>query len=151
MNREFLRQVGIFRPYPNEVPLRLLQGPAEQFEDVLAGLGAPARQTSQGPSRVQELKFLRVAKHPDVAPEDGIAAYVVRARNATEFALDYLYVDPPFRQRGLGRWLLGHAIGLSESKGARVICVPHAGDCEFLTRYGFARTDTEYRFTLTPE
>ncbi len=71
-------------------------------------------------------------------PEDGIGAYVVRARSATSFALDYLYIDPDYRQRGLGRWLMGHAIGLSESKGARELTVAASTDCDFLQRYGFA-------------
>ena len=101
--------------------------------------------------RVQELKFLRVAKHPDVAPDDGIAAYVVRARSAIEFGLDYLYVDTEFRHRGLGRWLLGHAIGLAESKGAREITSMQAPDCAFLARYGFVNDGERWRFTLRPE
>ena len=156
MDREFVRGISIFRPYAGEAPLHLLEPGYSQhlFDDALAALGEPARPVGRrGPTRIQELLFVRVAKHDERSHQESVAAYVVRARSATSFELQHLLVDPFFRGRGLGRWLLGHAMGLSETKGARELVVlgDHPLQARFLSTYGFQQTPEGWLFTFTPE
>jgi GNAT superfamily N-acetyltransferase len=156
VDREFLRGISIYRPYGGEAPLHLLEpGYSEQlFDDALAALEQPARPVGhRGPMRIQELLFMRVAKHDERTEQESVAAYVVRARTAISFELQHLLVDSDFRGRGLGRWLLGHAIGLAETKGARELLVvgEHHQQAKFLSTYGFVQTPQGWIFTFTPE
>jgi len=144
VNMDFLRQVSIYRPYATEVPLPLFEPglSAGCFDDAIAALQEPARPVGErGPLRVQELLFMRVAKHSERQPDEAVAAYVIRAQTTTCFELQHLLVDPHFRGRGLG----------SESKGARQLVVHGHSDCLFLQRYGFQTTDTGWSYTFTPE
>jgi hypothetical protein len=50
----------------------------------------------------------------------------------------------------VGRWLLGHAIGIAESRGGRVVDAPDAAG-EFFLGAGFVREDGRFRLRLTPE
>jgi ribosomal protein S18 acetylase RimI-like enzyme len=52
-----------------------------------------------------------------------IGVYALAQLDATTFELMNIAVAADYRGIGLGRWLLGHAIGLSESLGARTIDV----------------------------
>lgn len=156
MDREFLRGISIYRPYGGEAPLHLLEPGYSQhlFDDALAALEQPARPVGyRGPMRIQELLFMRVAKHDERTEQESVAAYVVRAQSATSFELQHLLVDPDFRGRGLGRWLMGHAIGLAETKGARelVIVGENPQQASFLNRYGFTQTAQGWQFVFTPE
>ena len=75
--------------------------------------------------------WTRVAKLDDVV----IGAYEIERPSALRFRIKALWVDPAHRGNGLGRWLLGHAIGTAESQGAREIEAP--ADVPFYARYGF--------------
>ena len=143
--QEFKPQdVNIYRPYPDDIPweLLLLADPDE--------------------SRIYEYAdadYMRVAKLED----ESIGVYVVRALSPTVYELCNLAVAPAWRRRGLGRWLLGHAIGIAESKGGREIVVsipvpggghappPSAGWRGLFERTGFVAGDRELRLVLTPE
>ncbi len=52
-----------------------------------------------------------------------IGVYALAQHDATTFELMNIAVADAFQGTGLGRRLLGHAIGLAESKGARVVDV----------------------------
>jgi GNAT superfamily N-acetyltransferase len=131
--------VHIFRPYPDEVPWELLAA-AGVDEAVLAA--------------VLDLDFLRVAKHRGRI----IGAYGIRPQTATRYELVVLIVAEGYRRQGLGRWLLGHAIGLAETKGGREIVTRWGGREgrdrgaeRFLARMGFEPDDAGLRLVLTPE
>ncbi len=91
----------------------------------------------------------RVAKLEDAV----VGAYEIERTSATRFRVKALWVDPDHRGNGLGRWLLGHAIGTAESQGAREIEAP-AG-VAFYEHYGFPRPGADGPnasvLTLTPE
>ena len=118
------RQVPIHRPYPDEVPWSLLAD------------GCAAA----------DLNLMRVAKI------DGkvVGVYAVAKVSALHYRITALVVAERHRRQGLGRWLLGHAIGICESNGAREISAPRAGSRLF-AQHGFAPTDQGHRLLLAPE
>jgi ribosomal protein S18 acetylase RimI-like enzyme len=94
----------VFRPYPEELPWDLL--------------------LDADPSRARVESYLsdaltRVAKLGD----EVIGVYALVRHDPTTFELMNIAVREAYQGSGLGRRLLGHAIGLAESKGARVIDV----------------------------
>ncbi len=94
----------MLRPYPEELPWELLLE------------ADPSR------SRIESYlddELTRVAKLDDAV----IGVYALKRHDATAFELMNIAVAQSHRGTGLGRRLLGHAIGLAESKGARVIDV----------------------------
>lgn len=131
--REFRPQdTDIYRPYPDEIPWELLQLADPDEERVRDYVDAD---------------YTRVAKYRGEA----IGVYVVRALTPTRYELCNLAVAPAFRRRGLGRWLLGHAIGLSETKGGREILVRNPPLEGLFERCGFVATGDDLLLTLTPE
>ena len=87
-----------------------------------------------------------------VAKVDGrvIGAYRLAQLAETRFAIKAIAVREAYRGRGVGRWMLGHAIGIAELKGARVISTPLAA-AEFFAKVGFERQGSELRLTLAPD
>lgn len=132
-------EVQLFRPYPDEVPWELLaEVPVDE---------ALLREAL-------ERNLLRVGKHEGRV----VGSYAIGPRTPVCFELIALVVADGCRRRGIGRWLLGHAIGLAETKGAREILArrcagPGAAAAErFLGRAGFRPDDGQtLRLVLTPE
>lgn len=93
--------------------------------------------------------WTRVAKVDDAV----VGAYEIERVSALRFRIKALWVDAAFRGKGLGRWLLGHAIGTAESQGGREIEAP-AG-APFYRCYGFRPSGDEgpdiSLFVLSPE
>ncbi len=60
-----------------------------------------------------------------VAERDGVVVgfFVVRRLTAHEWDLDALFVEPAFLRRGVGRWLMQHAIAAAREAGARALLV----------------------------
>ncbi len=126
------RDATIYRPYTDEIPWELLQ------------LGDPDEDSV---ASYADADYMRVAKfNNEVA-----GVYVVEAQTPLRFALRNLVVAPDFRGKGLAAWLLGHAIGLSESKGAREIVISRARPRGLFTRVGFELRDEGLLLTLMPE
>lgn len=122
--------VTVYRPSPGEVP-RDLVGADAPLDDVrIAKVGGPGSESHGSPSRV-------------------VGAYRLVQLDAETFAIRALGVYPAYRRAGIGRWLLGHAIGIAESRGARVIDAE--GPPEFLQPVGFQPRAGGYRLVLTPE
>ena len=116
------RAAHIVRPYEGEYPWELL--------------------LESDPSRARVEGYLsdeltRIAKVDDVA----IAVYALARRAPTHFELMNIAVREDYRGCGLGRRLIGHALGLAESKGARVVDVGTANssldNLAFYQRNGF--------------
>lgn len=120
------RDYPIFRPRENECPYELL------------GLSV---------GEVVDLDFIRVAKHHD----DVVAAYKFKQLSSLVFEIEGLGVSRPYQHRGLGSWMLAHAVGIIESKGGREVIV-QTPCCQFLGRLGFEATGTNVaRLTLVAD
>lgn len=112
--------VTVYRPFPGEVPTDLVGSNAALDDVRIAKLGG------------------RV-----------VGAYRLARVGADRFEVVALAVYPPYRRAGIGRWLLGHAIGLAESRGGRI--VEAVGPACFLESAGFVRCVERFRLRLTPE
>ena len=126
-----LRDIEVFRPYSNEIPEELL---IDHFDQRTAALGLAA-------------EMIRIAK----LGEQILAVYAMDRGDGATYLLHALAVAPSARQRGLGRWLVGHAIGVAESKGARHVLVKVKQGGRFLRRIGFVEDPRGMRFDLIPE
>ena len=122
------RDARIFRPYPDEIPWELLPDDAAKV-----GYRDDAR--------------MRVAK----LGAEVIGVYVIEPVNELCYRVLELAVAPGYRSHGLGRWLLGHAIGLAESKGAREILVRGQSRRRFFAGIGFVEDGADLKLVLTPE
>ena len=80
---------------------------------------------------------------------DEIGVYELKPLAATRFRIVGIRVREDFRRRGIGRWLLRHAVGTAESSGAREIEAPLIGS--FFEHHGFRREGDVLRLKLTPE
>ena len=118
------RKVPIYRPYADEMPWELL----------------PDRLAAPDPN------LTRIAK----LGGEVIGAYAIEPVNALHYRITALVVAERHRRQGLGRWLLGHAVGICESKGAREISAP-ATRSQLFAKRGFERTGESQRLLLTPE
>ena len=131
--KEFRAQdVHIYRPYPDEIPWDLLLA-ADPDEDRVYGYA--------------DADYMRVAK----LDHEAVGVYVVQALDPLRFELCNLSVAPTHRNKGLGRWLLGHAIGISETKGARELLLRGAPLRGLFERSGFVSTGQDLLLLLTPE
>ncbi len=123
---EHPRDYPISRPHEDEIPTKLL----ELSDD------API-----------DLDNIRVAKNGN----EVVAAYLFKRLSPLQYAVEAIGVVCSHRQRGLGSWMLAHAIGMIESKGGREVIVRRSR-CGFLERFGFVRGGCdELRLTLTAE
>ena len=132
MSRFLPSQIPIYKPYRDEIPWDLLLA-ADPDE---ASVNAYAH-----------TEFMRVAKLEDAV----IGVYVVEALTSTRYQLRNLSVAEGYRRQGLGGWLLGHAIGLAETKGAREIFVASTPLRGLFVKIGFVVVETDLLLTLTPE
>ena len=131
MNHFVTKQISIYFPYEAEVPHELL---------ALGGL--------QQPLPAELPPFIRVAKFE----ERVIGVYLLETEDGVRFSLESLAVEEAFRGRGLGSWLVGHAIGVAESKGGRRVWLPESRYTGSLfDRLGFAREASIYELEITPE
>jgi len=128
----------MFRPYRDEVPWDLL---------VNTGAEAGAGADEDALAAVLELDLVRVAKLAGRV----VGAYGIRPLTPTRYELVALVVAEGWRGKGFGRWLLGHAIGLAESRGGREILVRGQRPAAFLRRFGFEPAGADLLLELTPE
>ncbi len=115
------RDVDVYPPYPDEDPAHLVG---------VAGDG----------------ELVRVAKL------DGrvIGAYRLARTGKVRYAIKAVVVAEGYRGCGVGRWLLGHAIGIAELKGGRVVDAPRIAE-GFFAKVGFGPAGSYLRLRLTPE
>ncbi len=124
-----LRAVEVFRPYPGEFPDELFASAGSDEIDY------------------RNVEFVRIAKYEGAI----IGAYAMRVDTRERYVLMSIVVDQRVRKQGLGRWLVGHAIGVAESKGARSLFVPYQANRRFFARIGFAQDGSGLRYDLVPE
>ena len=117
-----LREVEIFRPYNNEFPEQLLLDAGVSEDDL---------------HYWSDAEMLRVAK----LGEQMLAVYSMD-RQGTDYLLHGIVVDPRYRKQGLGRWFAGHAIGVAESKGGRLVWLTQSGGSRCFLRMGFERAES---------
>ena len=133
MNSFVTKEVSIYYPFPDEFPHALLES---------GGVGA---------ERLRNLEsepFIRVAKVSD----EVVGAYLLTQQDDPQrFRLEGLAVEEGFRGRGLGSWLVGHAIGVAESKGGRHVITARAYAGELFARLGFAAEGERWHLEITPE
>ena len=77
--------------------------------------------------------------------------YAMAPGDSVTFELFGVVVHPSVRKQGLGRWLVGHAIGVAESKGARHVRFAQKKATRFFGNIGFVGEETGQRFDLIPE
>ncbi len=127
------REIRIYFPYPQDFPKALL---------TLSGLADPLVEAA----RAEPL--LRIAKHRDTA----IGVYLLVKESVEQFRITALAVQPEFRGRGLASWLVGHALGVAETKGAReVVCMNHTAVNRLLPRLGFVERAGDWQLEIQPE
>lgn len=127
-----LRAVEIFRPYASELPEALLE---------TAGL------SDEVIDQWLESETLRVGK----IGSDVLGAYAMDRIDITNFELHGVIVEPRWRKQGLGRWLVGHAIGVAESKGGRHLHVKTTGASRMYARLGFIPNGEQHTFDMIQE
>ena len=122
------QDLRLFRPYSDEWPWHF-------FEDC--------------PEIVppDDLDLLRLAK----LDEELVGLYALSRLDSASYRLDLLFVAGAERRQGFGRWLLGHAVGLAETKGGRRIHYAGGQSLEFFRRFGFAADANGLRYDLIPE
>ena len=91
--------------------------------------------------------FIRVADFDDAE----VGFYMLYCQSSNIYVLHALVVKEHLRGRGLGSWLLGHAIGLTESKGGRQLLSYSLKSKGFLRSKGFASDENFLRYTFLPE
>ena len=126
------REIEVFRPYPNEMPEDLLWAEGYDDTEVQTCLAA---------------EMVRVAKRGD----EILALYSMASGDGRTYLLHAVVVAPGVRKQGLGRWLVGHAIGVAESKGARHVRVGSNKGSRFFRALGFVPDTEGQRFDLIPE
>ena len=127
------RQIRIYYPYPEDFPLALLQQ---------AGLTAPELEAA----RTEPL--LRVAKF-DGRP---VGVYLLVREGTDRFRMRGLAIAEDFRSRGLASWLVGHSLGVAETKGGReVVSAHHDALAGLLQRLGFVLQNGEWRMEIVAE
>ena len=127
-----LRQIEIFQPYNNEVSEALL------FEADMEEAAVDVWLASD---------LVRVAK----LGEEVLAVYAMDKGDGKTYRLHGLVVATKVRKQGLGRWLVGHAIGVAESKGARHVLFTSKQASRFFGAIGFVPDDEGQRIDLIPE
>ncbi len=119
--------LSILRPRREEIPWRLLCLDARD----------------EGASDITSL--MRIARRDDVADGVVLGGYLLAApqRGGLAWQILRLGVLPEARCQGLGYWLMAHAVGVAESRGASGIFVSLREDHparKLFLRYGFEPT-----------
>lgn len=126
------REVEVYKPYSNEAPEALLMD--EGFSDV----------------QIDEwlaCDLLRLAKRG----EDVLGLYAMNIADGETYQLLGIVMAPWARKQGVGRWLVGHALGVAESKGGRHVLFAGQAKRRFFGAIGFVSTELGQRFDIIPE
>lgn len=123
------RDTEFYRPQLDELPNALKIGLQQMLAD---------------DHRHFDMEYTRVLgyRHPEAQAMVVLGLYSMMQVSEIHFELRKWRVVEEYRRQSFGRRLLGHALGLAESKGGRRVTVSVPSDrsreIEVLTRYGFA-------------
>jgi len=126
------REIEVFKPYSNEAPEALLMN--EGFTDAQIDIWLDS-------------DLLRVAKRG----EEVLGLYAMNIADGETYQLLGIVIAPNARKQRVGRWLVGHALGVAESKGGRHVMFAHQRSGRFFTAIGFVTVDGGQRFDILPE
>ena len=127
-----LRDFGVFRSDPAALP--------ESMATTLATI-APAPEVLRV-AKLGERVIGGYAMHEPLSIDEQVAR---------TFSLAMVMVEPDCQGNGVGRWLIGHAIGVAESKGGRHLEARFSGPADFFIGLGFRAADEGFRFDMYPE
>lgn len=127
-----LRDYEVFRGDPAALP--------ENMAAVLSSLVRPPDVLRV--AKLGELIIGCYAMHEPTPIDDQVAR---------TFSLAMVMVEPNYQGNGVGRWLVGHAIGVAETKGGRHLAVQLAGPAAFFVGLGFQATAKGFQFDMYPE
>ena len=125
-----VRNIEFYRPEPGDIPWDLLvRGSAHHSLEKL--------------EQILDMDYTRVANR--IEPAATIGVYSMQCIDAERFELISVAVAPEVEHQLVWRRLLGHALGLAESKAAREvaldICADNLRALDTAERYGFARRE----------
>ena len=112
-----------------------------QPQDLPADLSAIYAQTVAADTaqilRVVKLNDMIIAGYAMHGPLAHRSARGDSASGDTDYVLQMVAVQEQYRHQNVGRWLMGHAMGVAESKGGRGLKVPHTAHQDFFLALGF--------------
>ena len=127
-----LRDYEVFRGDPAALP--------ENMAAVLSSLVRPPDVLRV--AKLGELIIGCYAMHEPTPIDDQVAR---------TFSLAMVMVEPNYQGNGVGRWLVGHAIGVAETKGGKQLAAQLAGPAAFFEGLGFQATAKGFQFDMYPE
>jgi len=127
-----VRSFDVYPPQRGELPIKLFAPP--HCEDFYR----PAEPPSE---------FVRIAKNP----ENVLGIYELDRVEKGLFRIRSLIVDRSFRRQGVGSWLLGHAIGVAESKGGRQVDLKNNIAKNFFRKFDFYEVEGNLQYDLIPD
>jgi len=144
-----VRNIEFFRPKACDIPWQLLASGA-------------ANHSLNELEQVLDMDYTRVANR--IEPAATIGVYSMLPIDEQRFELISVAVAPEIEHQLVGRRLLGHALGLAESKAVLEVmlsvCADNSRALDTTQRYGFVRCESAkqqrsdrvaLRFELTPE
>ena len=127
------RDYEVFRGDPTALPAKMAEiyGAIEPPPDVLRV------------AKFQQQVIGCYAMHSPQSPD--------AAGKPVPFELGMVMVLDAYQRNGVGRWLVGHAIGVAESKGGRELRVPLPGPAEFSEGVGLRQVPGGLHYAMYPE
>ena len=124
-----MRDFEVYPPFRDELPLDLYGPPHLNIEC------RPATPAAE---------FIRIAKNQQKI----FGIYELDRSDKGVFVIRSLIVDQANRRNGIGRWLLGHAIGVAESKGGRQLLLRSQLSKAFFFKFDFYEEETNLKYDL---
>ena len=124
-----MRDFEVYPPFRDELPLDLY--------------GPPHLKAECGPAD-PPAEFIRIAKNQKKV----FGIYELDRSDKGVFVIRSLIVDQASRRNGIGRWLLGHAIGVSESKGGHQLLLRSQLSKAFFQKFDFYEEGTGLKYDL---
>ena len=124
-----MRDFEVYPPFRDELPVDLYAPPHLDIE---------CRPTYPA------AEFIRIAKNQQKI----FGIYELDRSDEGVFIIRSLIVDQANRRKGIGRWLLGHAIGVAESKGGRQLLLRSQLSKAFFLRFDFYEEETNLKYDL---
>ena len=124
-----MRDFEVYPPFRDELPLDLY--------------GPPHLKAECGPAD-PPAEFIRIAKNQKKV----VGIYELDRCDKGVFVIRSLIVDQANRRNGIGRWLLGHAIGVAESKGGHQLLLRSQLSKAFFQKFDFYEEGTGLKYDL---